>query len=366
MNFYTAPLSNLVKKDRHNATKRLLTLLAVVIVLVLSGCASAPDTTDQNLLTVQKGTLNVLSQPVQSKQIVTIGVYVSDIYGLNTTSNTFYLDGYLWLRWTGDTDPLKNLEFTNAVSEGRLVRKPLYEKPIVLPNGENYQVIRVQGDFFQPFNLSNYPLDSQELPIYLENSVYAAEDVSYVPDTKSSGYDTTVNMPGWNIIGFSTTQYQHDYATDFGTFGGPEASIYSTLKFGLHVHRKSNQFYWKLVFPLVIVLATCWMCLVISPEMVSMRFAMPPSTLLTMVFLHLASKQEIPQVSSLVLMDKIYLLAYVSIVATLALIIWDNAHLKQNDEGNLKRIMKIDLLSLAVELILLTGAVTYLIASVAR
>ena len=39
---------------------------------------------------------------------VTVGVYLVNAYDVNISANTYYLSGYLWMRWRGDIDPMSS------------------------------------------------------------------------------------------------------------------------------------------------------------------------------------------------------------------------------------------------------------------
>ena len=152
----------------------------------------------------------------------------------------------------------------------------------------------------------------------------------------------------------------HDYGTSFGNPADP--GTYSAVKFALDLVRVQNLFVWKLMLPLVIVLFTNWLALLLSPTRIDVRTAMPATALLTTVFLQQASLAAIPQVASLVLMDKIYAAAYGVIVLTFARIIWDNTHVKEEDAQAVRQMHRTDLISLALQVtgfVLVTGVMVW-------
>lgn len=56
-----------------------------------------------------------------------------------------------------------------------------------LEDGQLLQQLQVQGRFYQPFDLKNYPLDKQSLPIIIEDSSNTRDAVYYVFDESESG-----------------------------------------------------------------------------------------------------------------------------------------------------------------------------------
>ncbi len=325
-------------------------LFVIAIILIATSSCGAKNKNTSIPTKHLEGNYVAVDNPPAGAEQVMVGLYVINIYDISLSSNTYYLTGYLWMRWAGDIDPTVDLEFSNAVDEWGLTRYNVMEEPEILPDGSKYQIMRIQGRFFQPFDLVNYPLDKQRLSVQLETSNDTYDKLVYLPDSNSSGYDPYMLIPGWNINDLRSTTFYHDYGTDFGQTGVPEASKYSALEFSLELSRVTNLFIWKLLLPLLIVLLTNWLALLLKPTLVEVRTAMPATALLTTVFLQQASLDAIPQVSSLVLMDKIYALAYVIIILTFSHIIWDNTHLREDDPDNINRIKKADLVSLFVQL----------------
>lgn len=328
-----------------------LTLVIGLSALILGGSgAAAQDPADSTSFSENIGSYTAATSLNPDATVVTVGFYGVNAYEIDTSSNTFYFKGYMWLRWAGDVDPISTLEFANSVEEWGLMVTNLTEEPVVLSNGENLQSMRVQGRFFEPFDLSSYPLDSQELNIYIEDSVNDNNVIVYQADTSDSGFDASFKVPGWNLKSLESDSLVHTYNSNFGD---PEAvsSGYSALKFSLNIERVQNLFWWKLLLPLVLVLITNWLALMLSPRFAEIRTAMPATALLTTVFLQQSSLDAIPQVSSLVLMDFIYVLAYVMIVTTFAQIVWDNHRFKENNKTSLKQIQRFDRISVAVQVV---------------
>jgi hypothetical protein len=339
----------------------LLVLFAGSMVLGLSGCASNSEpTSTQTSAFEASGVYTPAGEPAATATQVAVGLYGINAYEIDTAANTFYFKGYLWLRWKGDIDPVSTLEFANSVEEWGLMVTNLTEKPVDLPNGEHLQQMRVQGRFFEPFNLANYPLDHQNLQITLEDTVNDNTKVVYVPDTKQTTIDSKFQVPGWTVEGIQTNMVNHNYVSNLGD-SSASSSDFSAMTFSIEIQRAQNLFWWKLLLPLVLVLITNWLALLLSPRYVEVRTAMPATALLTTVFLQQSSLDAIPQVSSLVLMDLIYVVAYATIVLTFGQIIWDNHKLKDDDAEAQTKVVRIDRISLIVQAVGTIAAITALV-----
>ena len=342
----------------------LLLLLAGTMAVGLTGSATAQQSVGAQVSTLKGGTYTPSGAIDPQATVVTVGLYAINAYEIDTAANTFQFKGYLWLRWKGDYDAVSTIEFANSVEEWGLTVTNLSEKPQKLANGDNLQELRVQGRFFEPFSLGNYPLDKQNLQITIENLNDSINNVVYVPDVKNTTYDSKFKVPGWSVSGISSERFDHNYVSNFGDNTlqtGAAATKYSSLTFSIGIHRAQNLFWWKLLLPLILVLITNWMALLLNPKYSEIRTAMPATALLTTVFLQQSSLDAIPQVSSLVLMDLIYVVAYASIVVTFAQIIWDNHKVKDADEVVIHAVAQRDRLSLAIQSIVTIGAILLLV-----
>ena len=308
------------------------------------------------------GTISEMDTPPATAQVVKVGMYVNTVYQLEIESSTYYLDAYLWFKWRGSIDPTATLEITNLVEEWGAMVTPLNEEPTILPDGSQYKLIKVEGRFMQPFILADYPLDRHNLSVYLEDSTYGSDALVYEMDQVGSGYGHMLAIPGWEILSWSSQQLQHDYGSFFGAQGAGGASVYSTLRFDLEIARPINFFLFKLLLPLIIILAASWMALILHPRLVDARTALPGMGLLTAVFLQQSYSDGLPEVGYLVLIDKVYVVAYAMIVITLLRTIWTS----RNDPGEqavVTSVRRTDLILLVTQAAMFGASVATILAS---
>ena len=336
-----------------------LAILLGSLVLGLSGCSTQAASNESNN---KGGIYTKAGEAAATATKVTVGLYAVNAYEIDTAANTFFFKGYLWLRWQGDVDPISTLEFANSVEEWGLTVTNLTEKPQDLPNGEHLQMMRVQGRFFEPFVLSNYPLDKQNLEITLEDTLNDNTKIVYVPDNKETAFDSRFKVPGWTVNAISAETVNHNYVSNLGDTTA-QTSNFSALTFSIGIHRAQNLFWWKLLLPLILVLITNWLALLLSPTYSEIRTAMPATALLTTVFLQQSSLDAIPQVSSLVLMDLIYVVAYSTIVLTFAQVIWDNHKIKDQHEGTIADVAKGDRKSLVIQALVSIALIAVLVVT---
>ncbi|MGI0484784.1 hypothetical protein ACN4EK_05045 [Pantanalinema rosaneae CENA516] len=339
-------------------SRKWLLLAGVTIALVLLlrlGLSFLPRPTPS-----QTAAFQPLTTIAPQAQRVEVGFYPMHVYELNIASNTYYIDAYVWLKWQGKLDPIANLEFTNAVDEWGMTQRAEYEKPIQQADGSWYQGLRIEGRFFQPFGLSRYPLDQQQLGITIENSIYTANQLVYVADTKDSGYVDTLSVQGWQIRGWRLQNLLHTYPSRFG-FVETATNPYSAVRYELQVTRPLSYFLWKLLLPLVIVLASSWGALLLNPTYVDPRIAIPITALLTIVFLQQSYSSALPESGYLVLLDKIYALAYLLVIATIMEAIVTADWVKSGEPEAIQRVLRLDRPFLIVQCFILVSGILLLI-----
>lgn len=335
---------------------RLKRLLLPLLMLLLS-CGTA-------LAGANPGKFEPAGEPAKTAQIVKIGFYPISVYALDISSSTYYLDTYVWLRWKGEIDPSTTLEFLNMVEEWGKQQETLLEAPDELPDGTKYQILRVEGRFVQPFSLKDFPLDTQQLKVLVENTKHGADQVAYVLDEKDSGVSEGLSIPGWDLTGWGSQTYLHTYGTKFGAEGGTAAATtFSAIEFSLNVSRPTSFFFWKLLLPLFVVLCAAWTVLLLDPKLVEVRTAMPATALLTTVFLQQAYSNNLPDIGYLVLIDRLYVVAYLLIIITLGRVIIVSRGVEGASESQLGTLQVRDKLILAIEVLVFVAATAALVTT---
>ena len=252
-------------------------------------------------------------------EVVRTGVYLMNLYDLNINEHSFYADFYLWFKWKGERDPM-NIEFVNAIEKWGFTQNDFHEEPLLLEDGYYYNGMRIEGRFYHPFALDDFPLDRHALDIYIENVEYPEDSLVYLPDTVVSFVRDGFAIPGWQIARASMHRQENIYQTNFGETG-IKAPIFSSFAFKLHIARPRNYFLFKLMLPLLIVIIASLGALFIHPAQLDARISLPIGGLLTAVFLQQSYNSALPDVGYMVLMDKIYLLGYALIVSILLRVI---------------------------------------------
>ena len=224
---------------------------------------------------------------------LTVGVYLINIGKIDLQTGSYDLDFYFWL---STSNP--NVDFTRE--------KPTFDfmnsmNAKIEPNRAepNYYEVRVKGTFLKNMDFRNYPFDTQQVTIEVEG-FDTTDKLVFVPDTASSGYDSLINVPGWNLGETKSDVIVHQY---------PDQS-FSRYIFSFDIQRSPLSAFLKTVFPVIIITTIAMLAFWMSPTNFAPRIGLAASTLLAAVAAHLNAANQLPPIGYLTLMDKVMIVAY--------------------------------------------------------
>jgi hypothetical protein len=299
------------------------------------------------------------------REEVTIGAYVNDIQSIDLKTHTYAVDLYLWFRWRNAAlSPAQTLEFINPSELWGHTRGENFEAPVELPNGEHYQILRVQGRFSRKMPLFNYPFDHQSIVVEFEDSLLEAPHFGYVPDDKPIVLNPELTLPGF-ILGTPRLEIvPRSYPTNFGDLRIRDANVYSRARLILPISRPAWTYTLKLLLPVLCVLVCAALMFLLKPTYTDSRVGIGITSLLTIVALQMTLNDDLPEVDYLVLMDKLYIGAYVYVISGLGIVVRTT---RLADEGDVARADRLSRRALVVLSSLCAALMTGLILwSVAR
>lgn len=284
------------------------------------------------------------SASTKSPEVVDVGIYLLSVYELTHGADSYMVDAYLWFKWKGDIDPTRTLEFTNMVDRSSATIDQQNKDPLILPDGTKYQIMKVEGRFTDPSVFYDYPFDKHDMSIHIEDSVHGTDQLIYRIDDESH-FDSSLEIPGWKIAGMKDYVFAKLYDSQFGLSDPPIS--YSNATFSLVIERPSATFYWKLLLPLGVIVLAGLSSLIIPPSIVDVRAALVAGALLTTVFLQKSYSDMLPDIDYLVLMDKIYVAAYLAIIAALMRTLYSYVKIHGISDGRDAQLWKTDRLLFA-------------------
>lgn len=267
---------------------------------------------------------------------VNIGIYPLEVYDIDFQRNTYKMVAYVWMVWDSQNElvvneglsPPNTLEIMNVVDSWDYKQTELINT--TMSNGKNYYLMKIDGTFFQDFDVSQYPLDRQTLSITFEDVEWLDTDMVYIPDMDGTRLQDGISIPGWKIEKIEYQSDTHIYDSKFGYVDDEKFYAYSQLSFRIYIERPIQFFIFKFVFPLAIIILFSLISLWMPINQFEVRIALSGSSLLNLVFLQQLYNDKIIVTRQLVLMDLLYIWAYVSIILTLFELIYSHYEYTKN------------------------------------
>jgi len=233
------------------------------------------------------------SDPQISERRYSIGVYLLNVGKIDLQNGAYDLDFYVWLASDDpSTDFVKNqpkIDFMNALSTK--VETSRLEA--------NYYEARVKGTFLKNMDFRNYPFDSHDITIEIEG-FDTIQNMTFVPDINATGFDSLVNVPGWNLGGSHADVVDHAY---------PDGT-YARYIFTFTIERSPLSSFLKTIFPVIIITTIAMLAFWMSPTNFAPRIGLAASTLLAAVAAHLTAASQLPPIGYLTLIDKLMIVVY--------------------------------------------------------
>lgn len=265
----------------------------------------------------------IVSAPEPAPQEVIVGAYINDIQQLDFKANNYVIDLYVWFRWKSPkADPSKSMEFMNRFASDDNLREALTEPPDELPDGSRYSIIRYQGLFSTKFQLAEFPFDTQSLTVIMEDTLEGEATQIYVADGANPvKVNPVITLPGFAVGKPSMDVTTYTYATNFGDPTVAEAEPYSRVTVSIPVSRPALAMSVKTLIPIALIVACALLVYFVRPVYVEGRIGLGITALLTLVAIQLTATASLPDVDYLLMLDKIFLLAYLFIIVALARVV---------------------------------------------
>ena len=239
-------------------------------------------------------TINVGDLEFEVHRVVQTGVDFNLIRDLDTVSETFYADFFVWFKYSGDDDAA-DVVFTNIADPQTLTVDEV--RSTESDEGLKYKVYRVTGTFIAPLNFRAFPFDSQDLQVHFQNRkatssqfVYAIDsDFLEIPlaDRLQSGGNATESI---NQISNWEANSLQAFAGSVGTssnLGDPAVKSasqgieFSQVEVHIEISRNVGQFLLKNLLPLALLLAITYISLFFSHDQTTERVSFGITGVLT-------------------------------------------------------------------------------------
>lgn len=279
---------------------------------------AAPKDVPATVQTAIDATATASADPAK----VTIGVYINDIQDIDFKTNSYIVDLYVWLRWTAKgADPMKSMEFMNVFDPSSQQKTVLLDTPKGMPDGSLYKIIRYQGRFSNKFQFEKYPFDTQHLEFVIEDSLSAASAQTFVADARAISINPKLSLPGYRLAAPAMTISPYTYPTDFGDLSVANAESYSRVVVSVPISRPMFTLAIKTFVPILLIVICSTLVFFINPQYVEGRIGLAITALLTLVAIQFTAAASLPDADYFTMLDKLYMLSYAFIIASLVRVV---------------------------------------------
>jgi hypothetical protein len=303
-------------------------LLAIAAVLPMCGAEVAPPPA---------------AVPAGPERVV-VGVYVTQIYDLDPTGNSFTVTFWAWTRHHGGN--IRPLETIHIVGAKKVESEPTLS---LVKAGQMWDQKFFRAVIRHAWELREYPFDEHNLVIRFEEGLYDADVLVYVPDRVQSGIDPDAMGSRWNIGSFRFDTELRRFPTTYGDPTLTKPKSYSAQGVvTIYAQRRQTIIFAKLLIGAYVALLLALLSYRIKtdqPTLFSARLGLLVGSLFATVVNLRSTEAVLGRTDDFTLVDKIHITisVYILVAAVSALI---SRHLCEKDRAALSR--TIDNISLLV------------------
>ena len=256
------------------------------------------------------------------KTVCSVGVYLMDIYNVDTRAKLFGSNIWAWSVCTGEKDAIKSADWINSQEQ---VTSLEYKAPTDVGL---WSAVKIEGNYRKFFDVRNYPFDRHTLRMVVEDGVDNASALKYVVDDLGSAVSPNLRIDGWDVTRFAVEASEVPYETTFGDPTNPKGrELYPHLEIVIDIKRSNLWTFWKLVAPLYVASAIILLTFLMHDkkgEYLTPRLSILAGVLFAIVINMRAVEEVVGETNGLSLMDNIHLIAlFVALMAIAAATAWN-------------------------------------------
>ena len=251
-----------------------------------------------------------LSRPVAEEgkptEVTVVGA-ILDIDKIDSAEQNFTLNFYAIFRWL---DPrLAHEELGSVVRDISQIWNPRLtivntqrhwantrDEVEISPEGLVTYRLHVFGDFSQPLELHDFPMDSHVFEVPVVAAGYRPHQVVLVPDKRIDSFIAEkLSVADWKISNMSGTSREVTLANGLKLPG---------FVFSFEGERLLHHYVVKAIIPLALIVMMSWVVFWIDPKQVPNQLSVAVTTVLTLIAYHIALSGRLPDIPYLTHMDK--------------------------------------------------------------
>lgn len=268
---------------------------------------------------------------------VRVRFFLSDINEINEASETFEIKGMMALQWKDERhafDPdvegvdekryqgtFQFLEEYNGWWPQLILANGVGTIPLqsvslsVRPDGTLLFIQEITAVVESPMSLRRYPLDRQELTAIFEPLAFFASEVRLLTGPAMTDLpERPVHVAGWKLMGLSAAaRVEKDDNSD---------ATYTQLVVTVDVAREPGFTIWLVIVPLSMIVLLSTSGFWLHRDSLASRLDMAFIGLLTIVAYQAMVVSSLPQIAYFTLINGFVYVAYITMVACIALNLW--------------------------------------------
>ncbi len=271
-----------------------------------------------------------ISPNADGPTLVAVAFVVKDLSGIDAVRDDYAFVGYVRTTWC---DPRLAFDPVEAGTDERVSFGPKAEEAsqgMWMPSGFpvdrvgrmdlNDEVLRVghDGTVERDFNLSlriaadfdlrRFPFDRQRLELAVESFLWTEDDLVFVTDIKATDFAHDFSIPEWRIERVGE-RIESSIALR-------SAKPFSRIVLEIDVAREWGFYLWKILLPLVVIVALSWSIFWMSEERVAVRSRITATGVLTIVAYQFVVGEDLPRIGYLTLLDKVMIVSFLLLAVT--------------------------------------------------
>jgi hypothetical protein len=260
--------------------------------------------------------------PEEGPTRVTLTVFFLDVTEIQSAEQSFTANVYFEARWRderlahpGPAPVRKDLQAVWSPRLQAVNRRNLTSTfPDVVEIGPKGDVIyrqRVWGDFSQPLDLRDFPMDRQVYTIQIVAAGSTKEEVELIPDPEVPyGIAKVLSLPDWKVEEWNAETVPVRSLRD-------KRRMLSLAEFSFTARRKTGYYVYKIIIPLILIVAMSWVVFWIDPKEGGIQIGVSMTAMLTLIAYRFAVGADLPKVAYMTRMDQFLFGGTVLVFATL-------------------------------------------------
>ena len=285
-------------------------LAAILVTVVVVGSVSAVDLCNFDK-DIPKTRPNREAGPTE----IRVGIFVFDLVDIITKNQEFILDFLLQAEWKdprlGEVlrksgrkickTPIDDIWHPAMIPvNSRALRQELPRVLYVRANGSVEGRQRIIGTFAAQLDLTNFPRDTQTLPVTLISLEHGADELKFV--FESGGGEEVFSEAGWSVERGRVESGAYILEA-LKAEGRDDVVALARFDYMIDVTRRANYYVWKVFVPLCLIVFTSWAAFWIDPTQLGVQTGIGTAMMLTIVAFLFSLQTILPKVPYLPRMD---------------------------------------------------------------